>query len=118
MKRAPLFPILSILLCFTWFACERMGPDTDPEEVGISDVPDVIVFFPPNGPGDNGYLDKVLGAVSSFSIEHPGKVRIVRTTEEYTDTLSADLLIPVVEWMIMSDTHKDTTLAVFVGSEF
>ena len=118
MKRVPLFPILSIFLCFTWFACERVRPDIDPEEVGISDVPDVIVFFPPNGPGDNGYLDKVLSAVSRFSIEHPGKVRIVRTTEEYTDTLSADLLIPVVEWMIMSDTHKDTTLAVFVGSEF
>ncbi len=118
MKRVPLFPILSIFLCFTWFACERVRPDTNPEDVGISDVPDVIVFFPPNGPGDNGYLDKVLSSVSRFSTEHPGTVRIVQMTEETIDYLGGDLLLTAVEWMIMSDTHTDTTLAVFVGAEF
>ena len=85
MKRASLFPLLWALLCVVCLSCEKKVPTPLPEEEGISDYPTILVLFPPNGPGDNGYLDKVMSAVAQFSIAHPGVVRIVQTTETNID---------------------------------
>ena len=73
-------------------------PTPLPEEEGIDDTPEAFVIFPPNGPGDNGYLDKVLSAVSRFSIEYPGKVRMMQTTEANTDSFGGSLLLPSIDF--------------------
>ena len=116
----PLYTILLGLLCFACFSCEKKEvpvPAPFPEEEGINDTPEFLVIFPPNGPGDNGYLDKVLSAVSRFSIEYPGIVRILQTTEANTE-LYGDLLLSMIDAMTMDEAQEDTTLAIFVGTEF
>ena len=118
MKRASLFPLLWVLLCVACLSCEKKVPTPLPEEEGIDDTPEFLVIFPPNGPGDNGYLDKVLSAVSRFSIEYPGRVRILQTTEANTDSLGGSLLLPSIDFMTMDEAQDDTTLAIFVGTEF
>ena len=118
MKRASLFPLLWVLLCVACLSCEKKVPTPLPEEEGINEYPKILVIFPPNGPGDNGYLDKVLSAVSRFSIEHPGILRILQTTEENVDDFGAEYLLPSVDWMTMDEAQVDTTLAIFVGTEF
>ena len=113
----PLYTILLGLLCFACFSCEKKIPTPLPEEEGIDDTPEFLVIFPPNGPGDNGYLDKVLSAVSRFSIEYPGRVRILQTTEANTE-LYGDLLLSMIDAMTIDEAQDDTTLAIFVGTEF
>ena len=117
MKRASLFPLLWVLLCVACLSCEKKVPTPLPEEEGINEYPTIFVIFPPNGPGDNGYLDKVLSAVSRFSIEYPGRVRILRTTEANTE-LYGDLLLSMIDAMTIDEAQDDTTLAIFVGTEF
>jgi hypothetical protein len=114
----PLYTILLGLLCFACFSCEKKLPTPLPEEEGIDDTPEFLVIFPPNGPGDNGYLDKVLSAVSRFSIKYPGIVRIMQTSEFNTDSLGGSLLLPSIDYMTMDEAQDDTTLAIFVGTEF
>jgi hypothetical protein len=114
----PLYTILLGLLCFACFSCEKKVPTPLPEEEGIDDTPKFLVIFPPNGPGDNGYLDKVLSAVSRFSIKYPGIVRIMQTSEFNTDSLGGSLLLPSIDYMTMDEAQDDTTLAIFVGTEF
>ena len=118
MKRASLFPLLWTLLCVACLSCEKKVPTPLPEEEGISDYPTILVLFPPNGPGDNGYLDKVMSAVAQFSIAHPGVVRIVQTTETNIDEYWGKYLLPMVDGMTMDEAQVDTTLAIFVGTEF
>ena len=115
-----LYTILLGLLCFVCFSCEKEEvpvPAPFPEEEGIDDTPEFLVIFPPNGPGDNGYLDKVLSAVSRFSIEYPGRVRILQTTEANTE-LYGDYLLSFIDAMTIDEAQDDTTLAIFVGTEF
>ena len=114
----PLYTILLGFLCFACFSCEEKVPAPLPEEEGIDDTPEFLVIFPPNGPGDNGYLDKVLSAVSRFSIEYPGKVRMLQTTEANTDSFGGSLLLPSIDYITMDEAQDDTTLAIFVGTEF
>ena len=118
MKRVPLFPILLGLLCLACFSCEKKVPTPLPEEEGINKYPTIFVIFPPNGPGDNGYLDKVMSAVSRFSIAHPGTLRILQTYEENVDDFGAEYLLSLVDLMTMDEAQVDTTLAIFVGTEF
>lgn len=118
MKRASLFPLLWTLLCVACLSCEKKVPTPLPEEEGISDYPTILVLFPPNGPGDNGYLDKVLSAVAQFSIAHPGLLRIVQTTETNIDEYWGEYLLPMVDGVTMNEAQVDTTLAIFVGTEF
>ena len=118
MKRASLFPLLWALLCVVCLSCEKKVPTPLPEEEGISEFPHIMVFFPPNGPGDNGYLDKMMAAVARFSIAHPGILQIVQTTEANTDSLGGSMLLPLLDMITMDETKQDTTLAVFIGSEF
>ena len=117
MKRVALYPLLLGLLCLACLSCEKQMSASS-GEVEISRYPTVIVVFPPNGPGDNGYLDKILSAVARFSIGHPGTVRIVQTTEENVDDFGAEYLLPSIDWMTMDEAQVDTTLAIFVGTEF
>lgn len=117
MKRVALYPLLLGLLCLACLSCEKQMSASS-GEVEISRFPTVIVVFPPNGPGDNGYLDKILSAVARFSIGHPGAVRIVQTTEENVDDFGAEYLLPSIDWMTMDEAQVDTTLAIFVGTEF
>ena len=112
-----LYTILLGLLCFACFSCEKKISTPLPEEEGIDDTPEFLVIFPPNGPGDNGYLDKVLSAVSRFSIEYPGRVRILQTTEANTE-LYGDYLLSMIDAMTIDEAQDDTTLAIFVGTEF
>ena len=98
MKRVPLFPILLGLLCLACFSCEKKVPTPLPEEEGINEYPTIFVIFPPNGPGDNGYLDKVMSAVSRFSIAHPGTLRILQTYEENVNDFGAEYLLSLVDF--------------------
>ena len=118
MKRAPLFTILLGLLCLACISCEKKVPTPLPEEEGINEYPTIFVIFPPNGPGDNGYLDKVLSAVAQFSVAHPGTLRILQTYEENVDDFGSEYLLSLVDLMTMDEAQVDTTLAIFVGTEF
>ena len=118
MKRVPLFPILLGLLSLACFSCEKKVPTPLPEEEGINEYPTIFVIFPPNGPGDNGYLDKVLSAVAQFSVAHPGTLRILQTYEENVDDFGSEYLLSLVDLMTMDEAQVDTTLAIFVGTEF
>ena len=118
MKRASLFPLLWALLCVVCLSCEKKVPTPLPEEEGINEYPTIFVIFPPNGPGDNGYLDKVLSAVAQFSVAHPGTLRILQTAEENIDDIGGEYLLSLVDLMTMDEAQVDTTLAIFVGTEF
>ena len=113
----PLYTILLGLLSLACFSCEKKVPTPLPEEEGINEYPTIFVIFPPNGPGDNGYLDKVLSAVALFSVAHPGTLRILQTTEANTE-LYGDLLLSMIDAMTIDEAQVDTTLAIFVGTEF
>lgn len=118
MKRVSLYPLLLGLVCFACFSCKNDTPVPLPEEDPFSEIPSIMVFFPPNGPGDNGYLDKILGAAARFSTAHPGALRIFQTTEADIDSHGGSLLLPSLDMMTISETQQDTVLAIFVGSEF
>ena len=44
-------------------------------------MPSVFIVLPPNGPGDNGYLDKVMSAASQYAISNPGEVGLLVTED-------------------------------------
>lgn len=110
----PLYTILLGLLCFACFSCENETSVPLPEEEGLPENPSVYIIFPPNGPGDNGFLDKLMSATTEYAIEHPGEVRILLPE----DSLQAEIVLSVIEYATMDESQKDTALTVFIGSEY
>lgn len=74
----------------------------------------VHIAFPANGPGDNGYMDKVMKAVMQFSLEHPETVRI-HLPAGSTDASS---LYKEIDTVAGTEFPEDSVLAVFIGSEY
>ena len=114
MRRVPFLPLLFAMLSLTWFSCENETTAPLPEEDGLPENPSVYIVFPPNGPGDNGFLDKILGAATEYAVAHPGEVRIILTE----DSMQTRYVLPAIDYITMQESHKDTALAVFIGSEF
>lgn len=112
MKRV-LFPLLSGLLCLSFFSCG--GDSSSPlSEEGLPEHPSINVVFSPNGPGDNGYLDKMLNAATVYSIAHPGAMRMIMPY----DSLEAKGIFQNLDDIAKDEAVKDTVLSIFVGSEY
>lgn len=112
MKRV-LFPLLSGLLCLSFFSCG--GDFSSPlSEEGLPEHPSINVVFSPNGPGDNGYLDKMLNAATVYSIAHPGAMRMIMPC----DSLEAKGIFQNLDDIAKDEAVKDTVLSIFVGSEY
>ena len=114
MRNVPFLPLLFAVLSLTWFSCENETSAPLPEEGGLPENPSVYIIFPPNGPGDNGFLDKLMSATTEYAIEHPGEVRILLPE----DSLQAEIVLSVIEYATMDESRKDTALTVFIGSEY
>ena len=112
MKRIPFLPLLFAVLSLSWFSCENETPAPLPEE-GY-DRPSVFIVLPPNGPGDNGYLDKVMSAASQYAISNPGEVGLLVTE----DSILANGVYTNLEEMLVEESVEDTVLSIFVGSEY
>ena len=114
MRNVPFLPLLFAVISLTWFSCENETSAPLPEEEGLPENPSVYIIFPPNGPGDNGFLDKLMSATTEYAIEHPGEVRILLPE----DSLQAEIVLSVIEYATMDESQKDTALTVFIGSEY
>ena len=104
MRKVPFLPLLFAVLSLTWFSCENETSAPLPEEGGLPENPSVYIIFPPNGPGDNGFLDKVMSATTEYAMAHPGEVRILLPE----DSLQATVMLATIEFVTMEESQKDT----------
>lgn len=115
MEIKRLFPLLCCFFCLSWASCSD-DEDTPVvnEEESVAYRTKVHIAFPVNGPGDNGYMDKVMKAVVQFSLEHPESVRIHMPA----DSANASALYLGIDIIAGVDYPEDSVLAVFIGSEY
>lgn len=115
MKINRFLPLLCCLFCLSWASC---SDDEDTpivnEEESMTYRTKVHIAFPANGPGDNGYMDKVMKAVMEFSLEHPETVRI----HIPGDSVDATVLYEGIDILAGVEYPEDSVLAVFIGSEY
>lgn len=114
MKPSTIGFFLRALFLLLMTACSDDSPAPAAEEEGLAEHPAVFVILPPNGPGDNGYLDKMLSATMIYTIAHPGEVCIVipQNPEEAAQIYNS------LDFLILGNAMPDTVLSVFVGSEY
>lgn len=89
------------------------APTSDPEEVQTLHEDNIYVFLSPNGPGDNGYNDQIVEAVSEFAFSrevgvHLSKPNSMSDVNDYLDVL----------WSIYGEREQGKTLVVLAASEY
>lgn len=113
MKINRFLPLLCCFFCLSWASCsDEDTPAGNEEEFEIRTK--VHIVFPVNGPGDNGYMDKVMKAAMKFSLDHPDIVRI----HIPADSESADVLYFGIDVTAGVEFPDDSVLSVFIGSEY
>lgn len=113
MRKSPVLLLLGFL-CLSWFSCTKESSEIIPEEDVIADHLTAYIVFPENGPGDNGYLDKVMNAVTKYSLAHPGEVYVLMPE----DSFMMDFTYIFLNLALTMEESEDSSLAVFIGSEF
>lgn len=86
------------------------APTSDPEEVQTLHEDNIYVFLSPNGPGDNGYNDQIVEAVSEFAFSrevgvHLSKPNSMSDVNDYLDVL----------WSIYGEREQGKTLVVLLS---
>lgn len=114
MKRFPLLLLLLGLLSLSFFSCDEDSSFPLPQEGELPKSPGCFIVFPPNGPGDNGYLDKMLNAATIYTMAHPGMVYMIMPK----DSLEMSNILDKIDLLTIDDTVNDTALCVFVGTEY
>lgn len=106
--------LLVIFCCLLWFSCNKVTHNPPSEEEGLPELPKVFVVFPPNGVGDNGYLDNVLNAATIYMTSNPGELYVVLPR----DSSEASNAYESIDLIVASESPQDSVLSVFIGSEY
>lgn len=117
MNRYPtgfFLPLLASLLCLTFLSCGEDSSSPLSEEDHETAIPKIFFVFPYNGPGDNGYLDKILHAAAEYTIVHPGEACIILPQ----DSLEAAGTYKNICELTSMAADRDTVLSIFVGLEY
>ncbi len=112
--RKGLIRVLAVMLACCPAGCsDDDAPTSDPEEVQTLHEDNIYVFLSPNGPGDNGYNDQIVEAVSEFAFSrevgvHLSKPNSMSDVNDYLDVL----------WSIYGEREQGKTLVVLAASEY